>query len=548
MRILICHGYLLKGTGSNQYVQSMARALCREGHHLVIMCQEDDPDLDFVSVFLRGAEGGENPEIVWERETAYPGSCMVFRPWIGTLLPVYVYDSYAGFEVKEFTDLDDRELSDYIDCNRTAVARLVEQFAPAGIQVNHAVMLPCIVRPVAESAGVPYVVSVHGSDIEFTIRKDTRYLEFGIEGLSGAASVIVPSSHSADVTREVFGGKVDGLESLIKVIPPGVDTELFKPPTESLRDSVHELVARVAARTRGVSVGDFRAPDPEAEGPDHADDAIARQIERINAVHPEWLPEEDLAEKLGELADEGGPFIMFLGKLLETKGMHCVLPALPLILRKYPDLKLVVVGFGEFRGMLQLMLEAIASADARRMRVLCEYGERTYTRIPVSSAPVVEFLDRMEETGGLESYLRACTETGVEEAVIFTGYLTPEEHSLILGHASTLLVPSLAPEAFGLVATEAMACGVPPIASMHSGLKTAMQPIVDIEGRECLYLLNPDAGMIERIVEACVMVLDMTKQTRLELGASLRRIVTESFSWQAFAGRLVSFFGESAVD
>ena len=162
MRILICHGYLLRGTGSNTYVQSLARALCRQGYRVLIMCQESDPRLDFVSSFIRENSTGSGPQVVWERETGYPGPCMVYKPDIGGLLPVYVTDSYPGFRVKEFTQLDDVELEWYIDRNERALGRLVEQFVPDAIHANHAVMLPYIVRPVAEKAGVPYFVSIHG--------------------------------------------------------------------------------------------------------------------------------------------------------------------------------------------------------------------------------------------------------------------------------------------------------------------------------------------------------------------------------------------------
>lgn len=73
MRILICHGYLLKGTGSNQYVQSMARTMCRQGHHLAIMCQDADPRLDFVSAYLE--ERPDRPET----GVAWPAVCSAGR-------------------------------------------------------------------------------------------------------------------------------------------------------------------------------------------------------------------------------------------------------------------------------------------------------------------------------------------------------------------------------------------------------------------------------------------------------------------------------------
>ena len=43
MRILIFHGYLLGGTGSNVYNARLAAALARAGHEVHLLCQDRDP-------------------------------------------------------------------------------------------------------------------------------------------------------------------------------------------------------------------------------------------------------------------------------------------------------------------------------------------------------------------------------------------------------------------------------------------------------------------------------------------------------------------------
>ena len=45
MRILIWHGYLLDGTGSNVYTRALARAWSRAGHDVVVVCQEPHPEI-----------------------------------------------------------------------------------------------------------------------------------------------------------------------------------------------------------------------------------------------------------------------------------------------------------------------------------------------------------------------------------------------------------------------------------------------------------------------------------------------------------------------
>lgn len=545
MRILICHGYLLSGTGSNQYVQSLARALCRGGHHVIVMCQDDNPAYDFVSSYLREGPRTMKPEVVWEKDTDYPGTCMVYCPDIGELLPVYVMDSYRGFEVKEFPELDEAELGNYIESNRSALSRLVEQFVPDAVQANHVVMLPYIIRPVAERYGVPYFVSIHGSALDFTVRKDPRYLAFAAEGLNGAAGVFVPSDYSAAGVLEVMGEACTGLEEKISTIPPGVDVDVFDLAEGDESEAVNRLLEKVEERTRGVTVGDFSARFamelPEEKKSEL--EKIDHKVGEINRKLPDWMPELGIAENLTALARSRDPFVVFIGKLLETKGVQCVLPALPLLIDEYPTLRLVVIGFGELRGLLELMINALNDGDLERLRELCEYGNQQSRRVGSPFGPVLSFLDRLEERSAVEDYLRMCYDVDFEESIIFTGYLTQDEHRFLLPYARSVLVPSLAPEAFGLVATEAMACGVVPVASYHTGLETALQPVLEVWGEEApKLLLESREDMVSDMAEACDLILRQTEQQRIARGLEIRAAAGRLFSWDSVAGRMVDLF------
>lgn len=512
MRILICHGYLLKGTGSNQYVQSMARAMCRQGHHLAIMCQDADPRLDFVSAYLEERPDSPETGVAWERDTGYPGSCIVYKPYIGGLLPVYVMDEYTGFEVKEFGDLTDRELAAYVEMNRASLERLIGRFAPEAIQVNHAVMLPYIVKPLAGERSIPYFVSIHGSAIDFTVRRQERYLQYGAQGLDGSTGIVVPSAYTAGQVKEVFTGLLGDLDEKLLFIPPGVDTGLFGSVAENLEASVEAVIAEVERRTAGAGSSD-------------------------------WLPEPDMAMRLRELASADSPSIVFLGKLLETKGVQCALPALPLILSKVPGARLIVIGFGELKGMLEKMLGALDRGDLEALRRACEYGNRSYTRVEGSFTPVLDFLDALARDGHLEEYRKACLENDFNRAVVFTGYLAPEEHRHLLPHARALLVPSLAPEAFGLVAVEAMASGVVPVATPYTGLATALEPLRAAWGDGADRFVLGDRGkMVGDIADACVTALEMPEG---EYRARCGRMCEEAgrmFSWEAVARDMVDAF------
>ena len=73
MRIVLWHGYLLAGTGSNVYTRALAREWARAGHNVVVVSQERDP---------------ERYELAGARTV---------RPELpGGLLPVFVVDAYEG--------------------------------------------------------------------------------------------------------------------------------------------------------------------------------------------------------------------------------------------------------------------------------------------------------------------------------------------------------------------------------------------------------------------------------------------------------------------
>src|SRR5215218_5675283 len=139
VRVLIFHGYLLRGTGSNVYNASLAQALAALGHEVHLICQDHRAsELDWVG-----------------------GNVTVHVPDIGGLLPVYVADRYEGFEVKTFPELTDEELERYLDANVAAVRDVVDAHGePDAALANHLIMGPAILA----RAGLGFAIKVHGSD------------------------------------------------------------------------------------------------------------------------------------------------------------------------------------------------------------------------------------------------------------------------------------------------------------------------------------------------------------------------------------------------
>ena len=153
------------------------------------------------------------------------GSVTIHNPDIGGLLPVFVHDTYEGFEVKTFAELTDAELDRYLAANVGAVAAIVDRLGGVDAALaNHLVMGPVILA----RAGLRYAIKVHGSDLSYTVIPDLeRFGPYAQEACDGAAGILVGSGHIAARLRRAVDDPATNAK--VRLGPPGVDTELFAP-------------------------------------------------------------------------------------------------------------------------------------------------------------------------------------------------------------------------------------------------------------------------------------------------------------------------------
>ena len=224
MRILLWHGYLLGGTGSNVYTRSVAREWSRAGHDVVVVCQEPHP---------------ERYDI---------GGAKVFRPNVGGLLPVFVLDRYEGIEAKLLQDFTRAERERYVALNATALCAQM----PADVVFANHVLLGAAV---GWASGMPFAVKAHGSELEYSMRGNEELASWGRECLAPAEAVFVGSAHIRGVLEEVVG-HVDRVHE----VPPGVDVEEFR-PSRSRDESLARLVREAHADAANPANSNERQPD-----------------------------------------------------------------------------------------------------------------------------------------------------------------------------------------------------------------------------------------------------------------------------------------------
>lgn len=435
MRVLLFHGYMLRGTGSNIYNANLAKALAGLGHEVHLLCQERETRIEGVEI--------HNPEI-------------------GGLLPVYVKDPYEGFEVKAFPELTDAELERYLEANVAAVRDVAERCGGFDAALaNHLVMGPAILARAGVGA---FAAKVHGSALEYTVKPHPRFLPYAEEGMEAASGVLVGSRHTAESLWETLPD-VPGLREKTRLGPPGVDTDAFSPGRRG-RD-----VARV----------------------------------------------------------------VYVGKLIVSKGVDLLLAAWPMVWKEHPDACLEIAGFGEYEKGLRRLLAALERGDLDDAREVARLG-RGLEGGSAEPLPILSAFLADPPVGYAE------TARGIAGSVEFVGRLEHAEVAELLPGAEALVMPSTFPEAFGMVAAEAAACGVLPVSAGHSGmLEVSRRLAADLPPRVgSLTSFRVEAGAIEAIAARLNGWLGLPEDERETVRRRLVETARRLWSWEGVARGVVA--------
>jgi glycosyltransferase involved in cell wall biosynthesis len=223
VRILLWHGYLLGGTGSNVYTRALAREWSNVGHDVVVFCQERHPE-------------------------AYDiGRAEVVRPDIRGLLPTFVLDRYEGLEARLLQDFTALERDRYVELNAAAL----REHLPADLVFANHVLLGA---PVGLASGAEFDVKAHGSELEYSMRGNRDLERWGRDTLAHARIVFVGSAHIRAVLEDVVGHV-----ERVHEVPPGVDVDEFRP--EARDEALASLLAEARADAPNPGNADERRPD-----------------------------------------------------------------------------------------------------------------------------------------------------------------------------------------------------------------------------------------------------------------------------------------------
>ncbi|UCC39254.1 MAG: glycosyltransferase family 4 protein [Candidatus Aminicenantes bacterium] len=552
MKICLVHGYLLTGTGSNIYVANLARKLCSMGHDVIVMCQEPHPEnLEFVSEFFEFDETNTSYKKKYEVETSFPGTCHVFRSELRKKLLVYVIDKYEGFdEIQTFQDSSLEEIETYIKQNATALNTVIKDYEPDVIQANHSIMQPYISYLATTNTDIPYFATLHGSALNFSVKKSKRLHEYAMKGLNNASSVIAVSEYNAREFHDYLASMSEVLKTELKVIPAGVDIELFSPLANGRKIFLPPLQEKIKEKKRILTQGEKLIDKRELERKvkvSSPSQKLKKLFSEIAQKYNQRHPDQDVLDTLNSIDWVNDKIVLFIGKYLWTKGIQVVITATPLILKKVPKARFLFVGFGDSKEILQSLIFALGTGN----HALYEFMLKAHSEIDSGSVALTPpvcamFLERLKDRSKYDKFFEEARRLSIIERCHFTGIMSHEELKYLLPISDVFVAPSIFTEAFGMVAIEAMASGVFPLISYQYGFKEindAVFPIFEetLPRMPKLYL---NSHLVPNLAKSIITVLKLGVKTRREVREKCRRLVEKNYSWDSISKKYVETFNK----
>ena len=203
--------------------------------------------------------------------------------------------------------------------------------------------------------------------------------------------------------------------------------------------------------------------------------------------------------------------LLFVGRVSPEKGLHDLLDAFSLVVRRWPDVELEIIG--------------------------PEYAVPFEWLVGLSDDPAVIRLKEFYDGNSYRSHLDKRIPPAIAEKVRFTGGISNSELTSRYHDADILINPSLS-ESFGMTVAEAMASGKPVIVTRVGGMTETV-----VQGKNGLSVPGSDPAAL---ADAIVSLLADDELCR-SMGRAGRGRAVDLYSWDQVAASLLNSYGV-AVD
>jgi len=277
----------------------------------------------------------------------------------------------------------------------------------------------------------------------------------------------------------LFFNKAPGQKIVLHMHNDHLSIRLFRPLYRQVLKKVDQVIC----------VSEYIRRQAAKHFPEHAH----RFSVALNATDPEvFKPYDDALAQTSALRFEPDKrYLLYVGRLVPIKGVHVLVEAFPEILRRHPDVRLVITGSSFFDGAARTVYE-------RELVALAQ---------PVASN------------------------------IVFTGFLPHETLKYLYSAVDIVVMPSVWQEPLGLVMLEAMASGTLLVGTSVGGV-----PEVIDSGRNGVLVPAGDANELARAV--CQVLEDPASMQRMAQAG--RETIVEKFTWERLMGEVEMAMGVSS--
>lgn len=191
----------LQGSGSGVYVDKLAEFLLRRGHQVQVLCADHYPPRRVYPVKAVLFSNGEN--LQFDLDFNFPA-----------------FTTHPASRETTFGALTQSQRQAFAQAFRGKIEQGIAGLQPDIVHVHHGWVLASILA----ETGVPYVVSLHGTEY-LGFERYADYREMALHGLRGARRVIALTEENREQAIATYGLDPEK----VVVVRSGVDTDVFKP-------------------------------------------------------------------------------------------------------------------------------------------------------------------------------------------------------------------------------------------------------------------------------------------------------------------------------
>ena len=515
MNILIVHGYFLEGNGSNIYVRNLAKEIKKNGHRVIILSQESQAkDYSLVDRVYEFTFGNKIKRMTYKNPVSSKGECILIKPEIQGVLPVYKKEDVFGYQTVEFHKMKPAEIHNYTNLIANAVENILCEIQIDLIISTHLFPEPYIVENVRRklSHNIKHFCIADGNCYYYSYLKNKSLKEYIVPAFLKTHNIIFQNEEIyIDIIRE-FPDYKERINSKSEIIPPGVDNDIFQP------------VYSIQPKNRIIENLRYKIKN------DNGDASFLENFNFENRLN-----------------------ILSYGNFSLEKGIPLLIIVFPFIRKFIPEVNLYIAGFGQEQKKLKQLIEFLSRGMKKEYYNLLELlMENFESEDDQKNFYEICYLNLMDPEFSQEYFRQG---KDIDNLIHFVGYMEHSKLSDFISLMDLCIFPIISKEGFSISVIEAMASGVPFVVSSNIGMGKTEKKIRDIYINEFgiddyKEVIHDDKFLDSLIFDAVILlryIKDNKDNNKLdELKLRLSSEASRQYSWfLVYENLMYNFFQRS---